>query len=83
MADKTTVIKTLSMVAEFADGDDRTITVDNPDNSNAASLTAAVDSLGAYCQTNQIFLGDKTGANFTKFRSAKVVTKTKTVLDLS
>lgn len=82
MADKTTVTKTLQMVAAFADGDERTINLDNP-LSDSASLTAAVDSLGSFCLTNQVILGDKAGASFTKFKSAKVVTKTKTVLDLS
>ena len=74
MADKTTVTTTLNMVAGFADGDDRTIIVDNPN-------TAI--NLGEYAKTNQVILGDKAGSAFTDFKSAKLVTKTKTVLDLS
>ena len=81
MADKTTTNTTLSILAGFSDGDDRTINIDNPN--TAINLGNAVHSLGSYAATNQIILGDKTGASFTEFKSAKLVTKTKTVLDLN
>ena len=80
MADKTTVTTTLSLLAGFADGDDRTYNIDNPN--TAINLGNAVHSIGSFCQENQVILGDKTGAAFTEFKSAKLVTKTKTVLDL-
>ena len=80
MADKTTTTTTLNIVAGFEDGDDRTILIDNPN--TAINLGNAVHSLGSFAQTNQIILGDKAGAAFTSFKSAKLVTKEKTVLDL-
>ena len=80
MADKTTTTTTLNIVAGFEDGDDRTILVDNPN--TAINLGDAVHNLGEYAKTNQVILGDKAGAAFSDFKSAKLVTKTKTVLDL-
>ena len=80
MADKVVSTTTLNAVAGFADGDTRTITIENPN--TAINLGNAVHELGVYAQTNQVILGDKTGAAFTEFKSAKVVTKTKTILDL-
>ena len=80
MADKTTTTTTLNIIAGFADGDDRTINIDNPN--TAINLGDAVYNLGEYAKTNQIILGDKAGAAFTGFKTAKLVTKTKTVLDL-
>ena len=81
MADKTTTTTTLNIIAGFADGDDRTINIDNPN--TAINLGDAVYNLGEYAKTNQIILGDKAASAFTEFKSAKLVTKTKTVLDLS
>ena len=81
MADKTTTTTTLNILAGFADGDDRTILIDNPN--TAINLGNAVHSLGSYAQANQIILGDKAGSAFTSFKTAKLVTKTKTVLDLN
>ncbi|MBR4153350.1 MAG: hypothetical protein IKT98_10385 [Selenomonadaceae bacterium] len=83
MADKTKTTSTLVMVGEFADGDDRTLNQDNPDTSSLASLTAGVCSLEAFCKNTQVIIGDKTGAAFKRFRSAKVVNKTTTLLDLN
>ena len=80
MADIVKTTKQLILVAGFADGDDRTINVENPN--TAINLGNAVHSLGSYAATNQIILGDKAGSAFTEFKSAKLVTKTKTVLDL-
>lgn len=80
MADKTTVTTTLNVVAGFADGDDRTILIDNPN--TAINLGNAVRELGEYAKTNQVILGDKAGSAFTAFKTAKLVTKQKTVLDL-
>lgn len=80
MADKTTTTTTLNILAGFADGDDRTLLVDNPN--TAINLGDAVYNLDEYAKTNQVILGDKAGAAFTGFKTAKLVTKTKTVLDL-
>lgn len=81
MADKTTEETTLQIKAEFADGDDRTISISNP--STADSLGAAVYSLQSYLQNHSVLIGDKNGAAFTQFRYANKVTKTQTELDLS
>ena len=81
MADKTTVTTTLNAVAGFADDDDRTLIIDNPN--TAINLGDAVHNLGSFAKSNQIILGDKAGSAFTDFKSAKLVTQTKTVLDLS
>lgn len=80
MADKQTTTSTLSIVANFADGDDRTINLENPN--TAINLAAQVVSLGSYLQNSQVIAGDKTGANFTEFKTAKIVNKTVTKFDL-
>lgn len=81
MADKVTTTTTLNVVAGFADDDDRTIVItENPN--TAINLGNAVHELGEFIKTNQVILGDKAGAEFTGFKTAKLVTKTKTVLDL-
>ena len=71
---------TLTLVAEFADGDDRTLTVDNPKADISAS---AINSVAAYIKDNDILLGDKAGADFTRFKSAKKIAQTTRYLDLT
>ena len=77
------VIKTrgvLQLVAEFTDGDDRTITLDDP----SISLTAsAINNVAAFAKTNNLILGDKAAAGFTRFKSAKKVATTTRYLDLT
>ena len=80
MADKVTTTSTLQMVAEFVDGDDRTINLDNPN--TAINLAAGVVNLGNYAKTNQVIIGDKAGAAFKDFKSAKVIQKTVRKFDL-
>lgn len=80
MADITKTKGTLQLVAEFTDGDDRTITVDNP----KATLTAAeINAVSAYAKTNNILIGDKAGADFSRFKSAKKIAQTTKYLDLA
>lgn len=81
MADIVKQKSTLSMVAEFTDGDDRTLTVDNPN--TAINLAACVNSLGSYAKDNEIIVGDKAGADFVRFRSAKITNSATTYLDLT
>lgn len=81
MADKTTTTYTLQMMAEFADGDTRTINVVNP-NTAIENLGARVYELQTFLQNNSIIIGDKNGAAFTQFRYANKVTKSQTELDL-
>lgn len=79
MADKITVTKELKVVAKFVDGDTRTLTLDNPkDNLPAAQINA----VGAIAKTSNILIGDKGGADFLEFDTAKVVAKEKIDLDL-
>ena len=80
MADKVTTTSTLQMVAEFVDGDDRTINLDNPN--TAINLAAGVVNLGTYCKDNQVIIGDKADAAFKEFKSAKVIDKTVRKFDL-
>ena len=80
MADKNVTSQTLSMLAEFADGDTRTISVDDPNSSE--SLGAAVYDLQTFLKSNSVLIGDKAGAAFTQFRYANKVTKQQTILDL-
>lgn len=80
MADRNVTSYTLSMLAEFADGDTRTINVDDPNSSE--SLGAAVYDLQTFLKSNSVLIGDKAGAAFTQFRYANKVTKQQTILDL-
>lgn len=80
MADKVTTTKTLQLVAGFTDGDDRTINLDNPN--TAINLAQGVVNLGNYTKTNNVILGDKAGADFKEFKSAKIIDKTVTKFDL-
>ena len=81
MADIVKTKSTLSIENEFADGDTRTINVENPN--TAINLASAVKSLGAYAKTNQVILGDKTGAAFTRIKAAKLINRSTTYLDLA
>ena len=80
MADKTTHTSTLNVVAEFTDGDDRTIGLENPN--TAINLAQGVKNLETYTKTNQVIIGDKTGAAFKAFKSATIVDKTIIKFDL-
>ena len=68
MADITKQTSTLSIVAEFADDDTRIITIDNPVANVSAS---AINALGTAAKNGNILIGDKAGAAFTRFKSAK------------
>lgn len=82
MADKVQTTHAVAMVAEFSDGDTRTITQDNPI-SNTASLVSAINAFGSYVKTNSILVGDKAGGSFMGIKEAKVRTTTSTKFDLS
>ena len=84
MADVTKTKNTLSIVAEFADGDDRTLTVDDPkDEYSEAQFAAAIGNLETFIATNQVILGDKNAADFARIKSAKITRGTTKYLDLS
>lgn len=78
MADVIKTKSTLSIVAEFADGDDRTFNLDNPVNGLTGAAINGCASYAAAC-----LVGDKDKASFTRFKSAKTVTSTITYLDLT
>ena len=68
------------LVVEFYDGDNRTVTIDNPKtNATAAQVNAVVD----WMKVNQPIVGDKTGASLTGASSYKIIEKTERKLDLT
>lgn len=81
MADVVKNTKVLSLGADFADGDTRTLNVNNP--TSDASLGAGIDSLSSFIKNNNLIIGDKNGAAFTGFSSAQVKTQKSTYLDLT
>ena len=88
MADKITSTEELVMVSEFRDGDDRTINLPNPkyDVEDAASMAQAatdINAIGATVKNKKLLIGDKAGADFMRFKSAKIVYKTVIQLDLT
>ena len=84
MADVTKVRNTIQVVAEFTDGDDRTITFDNPKASlTADQLAVLINDASAYAKEHNVILGDKAGAEFTRFKTARKVANTTKYLDLT
>lgn len=78
MADKSTVVNQLKIVAGFTDGDERTISYDNPKDNITAADIRALDSLAA-----GVLIGDKYGAPFSTFKDAGIYEITKVELDLN
>ncbi len=84
MADVIKTRKVVQLVAEFADGDDRTISLDNPDPAlDEAQLAAKINEASAFAKANGLLLGDKNQATFTRFKNAKKVESTTKYLDLT
>lgn len=79
MADKVYYSSELKLKCLFDDDDTRIITYDNPDSGIDATTIKAIES---DMIANQPLIGDKTGAAFVKFLSAKVVDRQKIVLDI-
>lgn len=74
MADpQITTSEDLRIETYFVDGDTRTFTLKNPKAQIAESDIASINSM---IQTNNLLIGDKTGATFGKITSATRVTKT-------
>ena len=63
----------------FADGDTRTINLDNPRNDLQAS---EIHELSNFIKTNNLLLGDKYGADSAGILTADIVQSAKTTLDL-
>ena len=74
MADTVRTTKQLKLQAGFVDGDDRTITLDNPVANLTGAQIKAVDG--------SVLIGDKDGAAFDSWKSAKIVETQTTTLDL-
>lgn len=80
MADTLVTTNKLNLLAVFADGDDRTIELDNPrDNITESDIT----SLNTFVKNKNLLVSDKTGAAFSHFRLAETKSNTRTILDLS
>jgi len=80
MADKVKRVRELKLVAGFSDGDDRTLSFPNPKN----NLTRAQITATAFVNAAKAaLLGDKTGADMTGWKSAKIFESTTTYLDLT
>ena len=63
----------------FADGDTRTINLDNPKNNLIAS---EIYEVSQFIKTNNLLLGDKYGADSAGILTADIVQSAKTTLDL-
>lgn len=80
MADKVKSVKELKLVAGFSDGDDRTLSV--PDPNDGLTKTQITNSTFVDA-AKAVLLGDKTGADMTGWKSAKIFESTTTYLDLT
>jgi len=78
VADIVKTTNSLKLLAAFSDEDDRTITVSDP----RGGITAA-DVLNLGTLAENVLIGDKYGADFTRFKSATYVNKIVTEVDLS
>lgn len=78
MADTVTTTRQVKMIADFADGDTRTLAISEPKDNIGAT---EINSLKAACDA--VLVGDKTFANFLDFRDIGYYETTVTVLDLT
>lgn len=79
MADTVKNTYILKIKLGFADGDTRTINLDNP----RSDLTAAeIYEVSQFIKNNNLLLGDKYGADSAGILTADIVQSTKTTLDL-
>lgn len=76
--DTTKTSTQLKVVAGFSDGDERTISIDNPISNITPAQIKALDSLAA-----GVIIGDKYGAPFITFKDAGIYQITRVELDLS
>lgn len=79
MADKVTQSNYLQLNAGFADGDTRLIKLPNPKASISEAQVYAVSQL---LKTNQIIVGDRTGADFVEILTGDKYNVKKTEFDL-
>ena len=74
MPDVIKTSQTVSLEAKFDDGDTRTITLDNPADNLTAAQIKAIDG--------NAIVGDKAGAPFVRWETAKKVKHTTTYYDI-
>ena len=80
MADKVKTVKQLKLVAKFADGDDRTIAVDDP----VDGLTKDEINAAEFVNTAKaVLIGDKAAAQMVGWKSAAIHESTTVYLDLT
>ena len=79
MADTRKETYVLKIKLGFADGDTRTINLDNPRNDLQAS---EVHELSNFIKNNNLLLGDKYGADSAGILYADIVQSAKTTLDI-
>ena len=79
MADIVSSSETLKIENLFVDGDTRTITLKNP---KSSITTSDITELNAFCQANNIIIGDRYGGTFARINEVKRVSETKMNLDL-
>ncbi len=79
MADVVKSSYVLKIKLGFADGDTRTINLDNPKDNLQASQ---IYELSQYIKNNNLLLGDKYGADSAGILTADIVESTKVTLDL-
>lgn len=79
MADKTTASKELKLGAQFYDNDDRTLSIDNPKNGVTA---AQIKEFATVLRNTAAIIGDKSGAEFVGFKTARVVEQKRVDFDL-
>ena len=77
MADVTKTSYQLKLIAGFVDGDERTISVENPISGITLDMINNVATKAA-----GVLIGDKYGADFNTFKEAKYVQTTELILDL-
>lgn len=80
MATQTTT-KTVNLTAEFGDGTEKTFSQNNPID-DQATLISRINALSQSVATNQILISDS-NASFARFKSAKIVSRTATTLDIT
>ena len=80
MADTVSTKSTLQNVFEFADGDTRTVNIDDPNDNISAN---DVQAWAAYAVEHQILLGDQNSAALTGLKSSKKLDATNTKMNFN
>ena len=76
MANTTTNTKSLTIVAEFLDGDDRSISLDNP---RDGITWENISNLNQYAAN--VLIGDRESSAFNRIRSAHITQRHTLILD--